>query len=149
MKASEYLKQLQKLDIIIKQKKDELEMLRAAMTSTGSLDYGEEKVTGGTIVGEAKFTKLCDKVIDLEMEIQNEVGEYLDKRHLIISQIQSIDNDIYKEFLYKRYVEFKKLDSISDEMHYSYGYIRRIHRQALRIFECKFLKEVTQCNIQM
>ncbi len=147
MKASEYLKQLQRLDVAIKQKKDELEMLRAAMTSTGSLDYGEEKVTGGSIAGEAKFTKLCDKVIDLETEIQNEVGEYFDKKHRVINQIQSIDKTIYRELLYKRYVEFKKLDSISDEMHYSYGHIRNIHRRALKDFECKILKDITQNDI--
>lgn len=134
MTAKEYLQQLQRLDIMINQKTKELDTLRLQIQSIGSIDYSKERVQTSPS-GDASFVKLIGRITDLEAEINAEIDKYVDKKHQIINQIQSLQNVNYISILFKRYVEYKRLRCICVEMDFTYQYIRELHGYALQEFE--------------
>ena len=134
MKAKKYLMQLRKLDVIIRQKEEEIQQLRSNITSISSIDVSDEHVQGGKIVADAHYVNKLIKISELENQAQEERNDYLQKYHDIINQIQDLNNSKYIEILYKHYVEFKRLEVISVEMNYSYQYIVELHGSALREF---------------
>jgi len=137
MKAKEYLHKLQRLDTVINQKLNELSDLKAMLTSVGSTDYSKERVQT-SLSGNAPFVKIIDKMSTLEEEINAEIDRFVDEKHKIINEIQSLNNDKYIEILYKKYVEFKSLELVSTEMNYTYQYIVLLHGYALEEFHKKF-----------
>lgn len=138
VKAKEYLQQLKRLDILIKQKNKEVDNLRLKSKSTSSIDYSKEKVQTSPS-GEASFVKLIGRIVDLETEISQEINIFVEEKHKIINQIQKLNNADYIRLLYKRYVEYKSLERICVEMDFSYDYIKHLHGCALKDFEDKFL----------
>ncbi len=139
VKAKEYLQQLKRLDIVIKQKSKEVDDLHLKSKSIGSIDYSKERVQTSPS-GEALFVKLIGRIVDLETEISQEINTFIDEKHKIINQIQKLNNTDYIRLLYKRYVEYKSLEHICVEMDFSYDYIKHLHRCALKDFEDKILK---------
>ena len=133
MKAKEYLQQLQKLDIIINQKLQELDELKK-MGGIKCIDCTMEKVQSSQ-KHCATFENVLIKIIDMENEINTDIDKLVNKRHCIINQINELQNVQYIEILYKRYVEYKDLKKIAKEMEYTYDYIRKIHVKALQNFE--------------
>ncbi len=141
MKTETYLKQIQKIDIVIKQKKLELVKIQSILNSgIISINYTSEKVKTSTST-EASFEKLVDKKNDLENEINVEINKFIDKQHTIINQIQTLENPIYVEVLYKKYVEYKPAARIAREIHYSSHHTMKLVQYALLEFEKKFLSE--------
>ena len=120
----EYFRSLKALDIYIKQKQEELTAIKATADSI-SVDYSSERVQ--TSLSGDSILDLVVKILSLENEIYNQIQIFLDTRHRIIDEIQSLHNDIYIQILYKRYVEYKPLEQIAVEMNYSYRQMRRLH----------------------
>lgn len=133
--SKEYLTQLKRLDIIINQKIKEKEKLRDSLFSISPLLLSEDKVMGGKMMNKASFVKVLERIMELEEEIDEEVDFYIDKKHQIINQIQTLSNVAYIQILYKRYVEYKDLKQIAAEMKYDYQHIRRLHGYALQAFK--------------
>ncbi len=144
MTAREYLKQLKRLDTLIQQKINEQNELQSMSTSIKGVDYSKEKISSNRST-EAPFVNICDKIFQLDQEIQHDIDMYVDQKRKIINQIQQLKNPQHVVVLYKRYVEFKKFKQIAVEMHYTYQYIRLLHGHALKNFE-KFQQNST--NIQ-
>ena len=138
MKAKDYLKRLKRLDTIIRQKQQEITELRLTASSTGGFDYSKERVQSSPS-GGAPFERPVLKIIELEQQINAEIDRFVDKKHKIINEIQSLNNSDYINLLYKRYVEYKSLEQICVEMNFSYDYIKHLHGYALKIFEDKIL----------
>ena len=132
MTAKEYLQQLKRLDTVINKKIQELSELRT-MSTVGSFEY-KERVQSSTSQ-DAPFVKIVNKIIELEEEINNEINKFIDKKHMIINQILTLNDSKYIELLYKKYVEFKKLEVIAIEMNYTYQYTRSLHGYALQEFK--------------
>ena len=82
-----------------------------------------------------KMTGKVAKVLKIESKIDELIDEYVDKKNLIISQIDSIENETYYEILFARYIEKKTFEKIADEMMYSWRQIIRLHGKALQEFE--------------
>lgn len=137
MKAKEYLQQLQRLDTVINQKIKELGDLRLKSQSVGSIDYSKERVQTSPS-GDAPFVKLIGRIIDLEAEINAEIDAFVDDKHKIINQIQSLKNSKYIEILYKHYVEFKRLEVVAVEMNFTYQYVVELHGYALKDFQTTY-----------
>ena len=137
MKAKEYLQQLQKLDIVINQKLQELYELKK-MGGIKCIDYTMEKVQSSRQNG-ANFETILIKIIDMENEINAEIDSFIDMKHCIINKIQTLDNSKNMQVLYKRYVEYKRLEMVACEMAYTFQYVVLLHGQALKDFEQNFL----------
>lgn len=138
MKAKEYLQQLKRLDTLINQKIKELDELRSIST-VGSVDYSTERVQSSHSQ-DALFVRIVHRMIELEQEINAEIDNFVDTKHLIINQIHTLRNTDYIMLLFKRYVEYKSLERICVEMNFSYDYIKHLHGYALKAFEETVLK---------
>lgn len=138
MRAKEYLQQLQRLDTLINQRIKELYNLRVMLTNIGSFDYSKDRVQTSSS-GDAPFVKTIGKIVELEEEINREIDNFIDEKHKIINQIQSLKNSKYIDILYKHYVEMKHLEIIAVDMNFSYNYIKHLHGCALKDFENKVL----------
>lgn len=134
MTAKEYLQKLQRLDTMINQKIKELGDLRIMSRSVGGIDYSKERVQTSPS-GDAPFVKMIGRMYDLEQEISSEIDKFIDEKHLIINQIQALQNSKYIEILYKHYVEFKRLEVVAVEMNFTYQYIVELHGYALKEFQ--------------
>ena len=137
MDTKQYLGQISRLDRMIKNKMTELSQYK-------DLAYGLSAITNEERVQTTpEFDKMSGKIakiIEMEQKIDNLIDEYVDKKNLIISQIDSMENETYYEILFARYIEKKTFEKIADEMNYSFRNTTRIHGRALREFENKFGK---------
>lgn len=137
MKAKEYLKKLQRLDIVITQKIRELDDLRMKLCSVGGFDYSKERVQTSPS-RDASFVNTIGRITDLEAEINREIDKYVDEKHKILNQIQRLSNHTHIQLLYKRYVEFKNFETIAVEMNFTYQYVLNMHGYALKEFETTY-----------
>ena len=132
LETKQYLGQISRLDRMIKNKMTELSQYR-------DLIYGLSGVVNEERVQKSpdfdKMTGKVAKVLKIESKIDELIDEYVDKKNLIISQIDSIENEIYYEILFARYIEKKTFEKIADEMMYSWRQIIRLHGKALQEFE--------------
>ena len=143
MRAKQYLSQLQKLDVVIEQKLQELDELKKITVDLKGIDYTKEKVKSSA-THCADFENTIIKIMDLESKINAEIDKFVDKKHTIINQIQALNDTKYVQVLHKRYVEYKGFEQIACEMGYTYDYVRKVHSRALIDFEkkiCKIIKK--------
>ena len=97
-----------------------------------AIDYGERVQTSPSV------DSIPNEVIrraELEADISRKIERFLQLKHKIINEIQSLDNAVYVSIMYKRYVEYKSLEEIAVEMNYSYRQIKRLHGLALLDFK--------------
>ena len=126
----EYLRQLHRLELCIEQRQEELNRLRE-LIGCNAIDYGERVQTSPSA------DSIPNEVIrraELEADISRKIERFLQLKHKIINEIQSLDNAVYVSILYKRYVEYKSLEEIAVEMNYSYRQVLRLHGTALKEF---------------
>ena len=135
MDTKTYLQQISRLDRMIKNKMSELAQYK-------DLVYGLSAITNEERVQTSPdFDKIGGKVakiVDMEKKIDSLIDEYVDKKNLIISQIDSVDNEIFYEILFARYIEKKTFERIATDLNYSFRNTTRIHGKALKEFEKKF-----------
>jgi len=126
MTAKQYLSRIEKLDMLIESKKDELNSFRDTLPALPSQNLSEERVQTSP-QKDASFTRSIERVMEMEAAID----KYRDERDRIISKIYKLDNLLQIKILYKRYVRYESLNSISKELKYSYGAIKNTHVRAL------------------
>lgn len=148
MTAKEYLNQIRLLDLKIGQKIEERDHLKAMAEGNSSPVLSKDKVqTSGS--GD-KMARTVDKYVDLEIEIDRLIDQYVDMRDKIIDQIHALNKAKYVELLYLKYVgrkgrdgrtHYLRLEEIacimkkSNGMPYTYEHIRSLHGEALKKFE--------------
>ena len=135
MDTKQYLQQISRLDRMIQNKLAEISQLRELAMSVSAVK-NEERVQN-TPNFDKIGTAYC-KIEEMEEKLDKLIDEYVDKKNLIISQIDKIDNEAYYEILFARYIEKKTFEKIADEMTYSFRQIIRLHGRALQEFEKKY-----------
>ena len=137
METKVYLQQINRLDRMIKNKLTELAQLKELTYGISAIS-NEERVQ--TTLDPDKFSGKIAKIIEIENKIDSLVDEYVDKKQIIVSQIDQMENEVYYEILFARYVGKKTFEKIADEMSYSWRQIIRLHGRALQEFEKKYGK---------
>lgn len=135
MDAKQYLQQISRLERMINNKLSEIAQLKELSISI-SAARNEERVQ--TTPNFDKIGSAICRIEKAEEEIDRLVDEYVDKKNLIISQIDGIGNETYYEILFARYIEKKTFEKIADEMTYSFRNVTRLHGRALQEFERKY-----------
>lgn len=133
MTAKEYLQQIKADDLKIEQKLKEYESLAGRKTCLGSMDYSVLRVQ--TSPDGQGFTKIVDRLVDLQREINDDIDRFYDSKHKKIAEIQSLSKPEYIDILFRRYVEGKSLEQIAADMGYSYHWCCHMHGEALKEFE--------------
>ena len=135
MDTKTYLQQISRLDRMINNKLSEISQLRELAMSVSAVK-NEERVQN-TPNFDKIGTAYC-KIEEMEEKLDKLIDEYVDKKNLIISQIDGIENETYYEILFARYIEKKTFAKIADEMTYSFRNVTRLHGRALQEFEKKY-----------
>lgn len=132
MDTKQYLQQISRLDRMINNKLAEISQLRELAMSVSAVK-NEERVQ--TTPNFDKIGTAYCKIEEMEEKLDNLIDEFVDKKNLIISQIDKIENETYYEILFARYIEKKTFEKIADEMTYSWRQVIRLHGRALQEFE--------------
>lgn len=138
MTAKEYLKRIKKLDRDIDRKQYEYDTLKKRRAYIGGMDYATDRVQTSSD-GEG-FTKVSDRLIDLQQEINTEIDEYHNMRHEAINQIQSLSKEEYADILFRLYVQYQSMTEAASGMGYDYYWACHLHGRALQEFDDRFLK---------
>ena len=142
MSAKEYLEQIEKLTIKIRQREEQLECLRETAGGASAIRYDKESVQVSITPDIVERNVI--KLITLEEQILIEKVRMESLKNKIIEQIQAIDDKRYMDLLYLKYVKFEKYYEIAERMSYDYDYIRVLHGEALGYFETKYADSIAQ-----
>ncbi len=142
MTAKEYLQQIRKLDIQIRNKKKELEVIQNQMTGVSSISYEKKEPTTSksTLSPQEKYYPKYEKY---SKSILADIAELVELKQKAIRLIDSIDDADCIDVLYKRYVLMKRWEVIAIEMDFSYPHIHRIHERALNLLNEKMIQNET------
>lgn len=135
METKTYLSQIERLDRMIQNKLTDIYQLQHMATS---ISAPQKEVN---VKSSGSFDKMGDtvsKLVDLQEETNKLIDTFVDKRQLIISQIDGLeDTDMY-HILTEHYVNQKDWNKIAVETGYSFRNIMIIHKKALKEFEKKY-----------
>lgn len=135
MTTNEYLGQIKRLDKLIKYKLRDLAELRAMSTSVSAPIKEVNVQTSGD---KDRLGNTIAKIVDLETQINAMIDKYIDKKALIVSQIEQIENPKYYEVLYLRYVGNATVECVASDLGYTPVHTRRLLKLAIIEFENKF-----------
>lgn len=130
MTAKEYLSGAYRLDELIKSYQRELASLKELSLSIGSQDTSKDAVCVSKD-NSASFTRIVDKIADLEAKINSEIERYISLKDEIHSVIEKVENNDEKLCLRLRYIEYMSWSKISYQMKYDDRQVYRIHGKAL------------------
>lgn len=136
MNTVTYLLQIKKFDYMIQNKNLEIERLRTLACNMVAPTDHEQIKTSGT---SDKIGNMGAKIADLSLEID----EIMNKRHMIVNQIEQIeDADLYN-VLAHIYILGYRLEEIADLSDVSIDTIKRLKKKALKEFDDKFFVKET------
>lgn len=128
MTAKQYLSQYRALDARINAKLAQVERIRQlarAACSNGN-SSGAHSSQPYDKVGE-----LTAKIVDLENEINGDIGVLVDLEREIRECISKIPNGNHRAVLELKYINGFTLKQIADKLNYSLDGIKKIHKRAL------------------
>jgi len=134
MTTKQYLNQIRRFDILIENKASEIEQLRSMATSiTVATDVDRVQSSGD----KDRVGRAVAKILDKEIELEELIEQYYNQKELTISQIETLDTNLYQVLFYK-YVNGYTIEVMSGKMYYSMNHIKRLTNRALENFEDKF-----------
>nr|DAM50538.1 MAG TPA: Protein of unknown function (DUF1492) [Caudoviricetes sp.] len=135
METKEYLQQIGRYDRLINNKLVELAQYRSMACSVSAVK-NDERVQSSPSYDT--MDKIVSKIEQMENEIDMLVDRYIDNKRIIISQIDTMSDEMTYQILFSRYVEQKTFEKMAIEMNYCYKQIIRRHGKALQEFEQKW-----------
>jgi uncharacterized protein YqfA (UPF0365 family) len=129
MESKEFLKQVEKLDLRIKNKLVEQQQWRdIALGITANME-GERVQSSGT---KSKMADAVAKCVDMEAEIDSLVDKLVDAKKEVIQVIEQLDSATEYNILHMRYIQYKSLQEIADHYRKDYGWATTTHGRALK-----------------
>lgn len=129
MEAKEFLRQVEKLDVLIQNKLIEQRQWRdIALGITGNME-GERVQSSG---GKSKMADAVERCVDMEAEINSLVDNLIAIKKAVVAAIEQLDSPIEYNVLHMRYIQFKGLQEIADHYGRDYGWATTTHGRALR-----------------
>lgn len=135
MNTKQYLEQIERLDRMIQNKLSEINQLQCMATS---ITVPPKDVNVQTSGDKDRMGSTVAKLVDLERELDLLVDSMIEKKKVIIGQIESLENTDEYHILTEKYVNRKDWNVISVEMGYSYRNVITIHNKAMENFENMF-----------
>lgn len=130
--AKEFLQQIEKDDLIIKNKSVELYQLKCLVTSTTAPLKSDPVQASGT---SDKVGRITAKMVDLQNETNELIDKYIDDKQRRIEIIEQVKDPMQYKILHMRYVQYdkyKKMTDIANKLHFSEVWVAKIHGQALQ-----------------
>ena len=136
MTTVDYLRQVRILDTKINNRLIEIEQAKKLACSIAAVNYSNERVQ--TTPNFDRIGSALCKIEKMQENLNNLIDTFVDKKEVILNQIENLESEIHREILYKRYVEGKRLVEIEEEISYSYRNLQRHHNKAIMKFEAKY-----------
>ena len=129
MNAKDYLRQVEKLDALIKNKLIEQKQWRdIALGITANME-GERVQSSGS---QSKMADAVGRCVDMEAEIDRLVDILIDTKKEVIQTVEQVQNPTWYKVLHMRYIQFKDLQEIADHYGKEYGWATTTHGRALK-----------------
>ena len=129
MNAKEYLGQVKKLDLQIKNKLIEKQQWKdIALGITANMD-GERVQSSGR---KSKMSDAVDKCVDVEKEIDDLIDKLIDIKKDVIQTIEQLESPLQYDVLHCHYIQFLSYQEIADKYGKSYDCIKQLHKRAVR-----------------
>lgn len=133
MNAKKYLQQLKWLKQLIDSKKEQLQSLRETSVSIQAVDYSRDRIQSS---GDAdKMLVLLGKVIDIELDLQEDIRRFTELYHEINGKIELIPALELKTILIDKYMNMMTFESIAEKNDCSIRWVYELHQRALSAFE--------------
>ena len=127
MDAISFLRQVEKLDAVIKNKLIEKEQWHdIALVITANME-GERVQSSGR---PSKMADAIDRCLDMETEIADMVEKLVETKRDVISVIEKLNATEY-DVLHKRYIQHLSLQEIADAKDKQYGWCTTVHGRAV------------------
>ena len=127
MTAKEYLKQIEKLDLMINNKIEEIAQWKDVALKVTAFSEGDRVQSSS---GKQKMADAINRCIDIEAEVNQLIDNLYEVKRDIISTIEQLNATEY-DLLHKVYVQHKTLQDVADECYRSYSNITTLHGRAL------------------
>lgn len=127
--AKAYLGRVRLYDININNRLEELSRIKCLATKITTT------LKSDAVSGSGNMDKIGDavaKIVDLEMEINHAIDDYVDMKKEVTAIINKITNPDYLEVIQKHYILYKSLEQIACEMGYTYRNVCYLHGKALQ-----------------
>lgn len=128
MKAKYFLKQIEKLDKMIKNKMIEQEQWRSIAMGTTAPMGGERVQSSGS---QQKMADAVERFVEIEKEIDECIDRLVETKKDVISVIEQLNATEY-DFLHKVYIQFLTLQEVADIYDKSYNWAKTINGKALQ-----------------
>lgn len=135
MTTKEYLNQINKINLMIEAKLEDIACLRNIACRI-TVPTENERVKSSIDID--KMSNAVTKIIELEKETEVLVDELIKKRKMIIKQIDDMDNSDYYSFLTYKYVQLLQTKEIAGKMGIAKSAMFKIQNEALREFEERY-----------
>ena len=130
MTAKEYLGQAYRIDQRINSKLEQVISLRElASKATSTLTDTPHSASPNL----RSMESIIGKMVDLENEINADIGELVDLKRDIVSTIKGVESPEYRTLLELRYLCFRPWEQIAMEMGYDLRWLYRLHQKALAV----------------
>lgn len=138
MGVKEYLRDIRRLDSIIKMKKIEIDRISAMAEYKGvSMDPNRGGAVKGGKAGRTS-EDLIVKMIDLKEELNESIGRLIDYKKKGLEMIDSLSDPKMVEIFYNRYFLFMKWEEIADNVGVTFQWIHELHKKGLKELSKKF-----------
>lgn len=136
--AKEYLLKIHEYEMRVDRLNADISMLEDMLYKiTPTLKPDSVSCSGN----QDKLGSLIAERVDKVLERNRAWDQYVDYKKRAWEYLRKIEKEEYREILEKRYFRNKNIKEISLELHKDYRYIRRLHGQALKVFEKVMEKE--------
>lgn len=138
MDAKTYLRQIDRLNMIVDNKMlelEQLEVLASGMSTSGSGDRVQ------TSVKYDRVENAVIKIMEKKTEVEKAVEKYLDKKSKIIEQLEGMEDDRYYNILFLHFVKGLSFEEISKETTYELSWVYRLYKKGLAAFYNKYCDE--------
>ena len=125
----EYLKQVARLDIQIKNKLIEQQQWRDIALGITSNTEGEKVQSSGA---KSKMADAINRCVDMEAEIDGLVDKLIDTKKDVIQTIERLDSATEYNVLHLLYIQGKDLQEVADQYGKEYGWATTVHGRALK-----------------
>lgn len=126
--AKEYLKQIEKLDLMIDNKIAEIAQWKSVALKVTAFSDGERVQSSGS---KQKMADAINRCIDIEAEVNQLIDNLYEVKRDIISTIEQLNATEYN-ILHKVYVQHESLQDVADDYGKAYTWITTVHGRALK-----------------
>lgn len=132
MEVKEFLNQVKKLDLQIKNKLIEKQQWYEMAIGITSNMEGERVQSSGS---QSKMQDAIIKCVDMEAEIDRLVDKLIDIKREVIQTIEQLESPTQYNVLHLIYIQGKTLQEVADEYAMSYDWAATTHGRALKNVE--------------